>query len=133
MLIGGTILVCCSLVVLGCWTSRSFFTVGFFPTAEDKTAYSTGALVASSATWVVSVNCFSPSGDTSRKTDGLLVEHNSLHSSFILLQTFWSNSSLTVCFRYKAFTAYPYCPKASCLMALRSVSSLGMRLLLPLV
>ena len=106
MLIGGTILSGCSLAVLcSCTLAKFSLTVGFLPTAEDNTACNTGARLASSATWVVSVNSFSPSGDTSRKTDGLLVEHNSLHSSLMLLQTFWSNSSLTACFEYRAFTA----------------------------
>ena len=103
-LIGDTILACCSLALLGSWTSVRFsLTVGFFQTAEDNTACNTGARLSSSATWVVSVNSLSPSGDTSRKTDGLLVEHNSLHLSLMLLHTFWSNSSLTACFEYRAF------------------------------
>ena len=56
------------------------------------------------------------------KTDGLLVGHNSSHASLIL-QTLWSNASLTVGFDYKTFMAYPFCFKASCLMALQSVIS----------
>ena len=96
MLIGGTILSGCLLAVLSfCTLARFSLTVGFLPTAEDNTACNTGARLASSAPWVVSVNSLSRSGDTSRKTDGLLVEHNSLHSSLMLLQTVWSNSSHT--------------------------------------
>ena len=50
-LIGDTILACCSLALLGSWTSVRFsLTVGFFQTAEDNTACNTGARLSSSAT-----------------------------------------------------------------------------------
>ena len=66
MLIGGTVLSVCSLAVLcSCTSARFSVTVGFLPTAEDNTACNTGAWLASSPTWVVSVNSLSPSGDTS--------------------------------------------------------------------
>lgn len=42
------------------------------------------------------------------KTDGLLVGHNSSHASLIL-QTLWSNASLTVGFDYKLFNGFAVC------------------------